>query len=737
MTKYLNICRRLIGSVFCQAWFFLIVFFAVLQPDYLVHLGVFVPVFNLINVGAFVLVFADLLLNMPKKPNWGLILIFLVQLTLVFSSVIGKANVTFTIKKLIMITNVTVIAAKNLKRDPVCFVHCLYWMLFGLIGIHVASILLFPGGLYTSYYQYVNMMVPYLKHWFLSSGNNFVLYVLPAFFLDRVRLYHKGKKIDLFSVALYAMGFYGMLNSMAATALAACTLLLVFAFVLEWKRLPMPNLWVYTCIGIAIFVLLVFCDIGGILGGLLGKGDITFGKRDVTWANAVKWLKESPLLGFGYEKEALLIEKLGGNKGATHCHNLYLDLLYRSGILGLGLFLSLLGICGNALRKQKKHPMSLLLSFTLFMYLGILFQMEAYFNLGMFYVLVTFGLCFNQWAPALEPKRTNKKMTVYVCETVYHVMLATLLLRGQDNIIVCTTHEQKNMENFRNLRTKAIPEAHFLLRFRDSRKENLGLEMLKDRLVLRRLQKKYGFRSFDLVNFAWSVNSIDRSSALYYKKCRRATFFEEGAMGSIGVPQSRKKLLIKKLLGIPVRYHGDEKLQAVYVQNPELYDDRFSDKIHAFSLRSLMEDSRVGQRVISLFMDEEKAAKMVDINGRSIVFTQPLSEDGYIAEERKVAIYKDICEWFGSDRTILKLHPRDTSDYSDARATVLCETFPGELFDVLGVQFDAAVGICTSAVNNVDAAHPVNLNPDFLKDTHFDAGEMADLFEKNGVQKSK
>lgn len=327
-------------------------------------------------------------------------------------------------------------------------------------------------------------------------------------------------------------------------------------------------------------------------------------------------------------------------------------------------------------------------------------------------------------------------MTIYVCETVYHVMLATLLLRGKDNIIVCTTHEQKNMENFRSLHTAAVPEATFVMRYRDSRKENLGLEMMKDRKILRHLRREYGFKEFDLVNFAWSVNSIDRSSAYYYKKCRKAVFYEEGAMGCISTPQSKKKLLMKKLLGIPIYFHDDAKLEGFHVQNPNLYDSRFTGRIHSFSLRALMEDSPVGSRVVNLFLEGEKAEKLKVMNGRNVVFTQPLSEDGYISTQRKEELYTAICNWFNPERTVLKVHPRDTSEYKAVKATVLRETFPGELFDVLGIRFSAAVGICTSAVNNVSADHPVNLNGNFLKDKAFSAKDMAHQFEKNGVLKN-
>ena len=166
-------------------------------------------------------------------------------------------------------------------------------------------------------------------------------------------------------------------------------------------------------------------------------------------------------------------------------------------------------------------------------------------------------------------------MRLFVCETLYHVMLATLLLDSEDdNIIICTTHEKKNMENFRRLNVSKIPEAHYIMRFRSTKKESLGLEMLYDRRFLRELKKKYSFKEFDLINFAWSVNSVDRSSAIYYKKCGKAVFYEEGAMGSIGIPQSRKKLLLKKMMGIPVAFYQDQKLISVNVQQPSLYDGR-------------------------------------------------------------------------------------------------------------------------------------------------------------------
>jgi hypothetical protein len=76
-----------------------------------------------------------------------------------------------------------------------------------------------------------------------------------------------------------------------------------------------------------------------------------------------------------------------------------LDLCYRTGFIGLGVFLVMLWNCARPLKRRKHDSMSIVLSFTLFLYLGILFQMEAYFNLTLFYMLLTFGFNVEHWTP--------------------------------------------------------------------------------------------------------------------------------------------------------------------------------------------------------------------------------------------------------------------------------------------------------------------------------------------------
>ena len=324
-------------------------------------------------------------------------------------------------------------------------------------------------------------------------------------------------------------------------------------------------------------------------------------------------------------------------------------------------------------------------------------------------------------------------MTIYICETLYHVMIASLLAKSNQSIILCTSHEKKNMANFYGLDTGEIPNIYYFFRFRSSLLENVGIEIIRDRYFLRHLQKQHGFKDFDLVNFAWSINSIDRSSAYYYKKARSVVFYEEGANGAIGIPQSKMKLLIKKFLGIPVDFYDDLKLKSVFVQNPNFYDNRFMLKLQSFSLMDVYEKSEQKKNIVELFLSDEKVKALKSVGEKTIVFTQPLSEDGFITENEKIDIYRKLCRELARRDVFLKLHPRDTSDYTSCKAILIKGSFPSELLTILGMEFYMAIGICTSAVNNIDAKYRINLNNNFLRDKKFDISMLTEILEREGI----
>ena len=89
----------------------------------------------------------------------------------------------------------------------------------------------------------------------------------------------------------------------------------------------------------------------------------------------------------------------------------------------------------------------------------------------------------------------------------------------------------------------------------------------------------------------------------------------------------------------------------------------------------------------------------------SVLFTQPLSEDGAISEEEKIDIYKEI---IGEKKIAIKPHPREKTNYSVIfpHNTILEPTIPIELLSFVGVRFKDVYTIFSTAV----LAFPYRLN---------------------------
>lgn len=95
--------------------------------------------------------------------------------------------------------------------------------------------------------------------------------------------------------------------------------------------------------------------------------DATLSGRSFIWARAYRWFKTAPIIGFGCEPAKVSVSKLSIN----HCHNLFLETIYRGGIIGLALFALLFIVLAYTTRKSSKCMMykyfvTLLTAFLLF-----------------------------------------------------------------------------------------------------------------------------------------------------------------------------------------------------------------------------------------------------------------------------------------------------------------------------------------------------------------------------------
>lgn len=289
-------------------------------------------------------------------------------------------------------------------------------------------------------------------------------------------------------------------------------------------------------------------------------------------------------------------------------------------------------------------------------------------------------------------------------------------------------NDQKIFEQFCRLKETLRQNGYMVdCRLRNKTKDIIGLEELinkKQYSLAKRVLRSELDRDFILFNFAWNLQYVYTTANLFYKKCEKAYFIEEGVLTPINPPQPKYKVIMKRLLGGSVNYYRDEKLKGVFIQNPELYPTEWKEKLKRLEVKPMLDllDDKTKKMLLKVFLGDFIGELNTAIgNDVGIVYTQPLSEDGYITESEKQKYFLEMVTYYKKyGRPVVKIHPRDITEYQfPDDVTVLPTYFPSELLALLDIRFKYAVGICTSAVPTTNAEIKLNINENFLNDRKF------------------
>ncbi len=320
----------------------------------------------------------------------------------------------------------------------------------------------------------------------------------------------------------------------------------------------------------------------------------------------------------------------------------------------------------------------------------------------------------------------DNKPTIILCSSIYHLFVALMIIyirNISDNVfLLLTTHEKAQYDRFNEIQPRLkklnIP---FEIRLRNKKHEILGIEAIKSKQQLKRVLKQIGTNQFHFINFSWNFSGPFRTSISWYKVCDTSEFFEEGAM-CYATPQDKKwKKTIKRIIGIREDFYKDEKLKKIHVQKPELFPKEYLNKIEVLNLGLYANRLKPEKKdiILKAFLKDKEIGlinQMCEDNLISL-FTQPLSEDGYINEKQKIYLYKTILEYLLKlGKVVVKLHPRDKTQYDFGNNVIVLEgSYPSELLLLFPLEFSYAIGICTSAVVSSKASKCINLSNDYLK----------------------
>ena len=165
--------------------------------------------------------------------------------------------------------------------------------------------------------------------------------------------------------------------------------ILLFAASILFTRLrnftPLFNSLTYLAAYAAAFFMIVVIRIENlpVLGKLIGR-EITFNNRTYFWDKAMTEFWEYPVLGHGYQQFVMF-------RGYVTTHNQIVEILYKTGIAGLVVFVAILAATAYKLFRSREGVVTKYLAVFFASYL-VLFLMEQYAFANYFYLFV---LAFN------------------------------------------------------------------------------------------------------------------------------------------------------------------------------------------------------------------------------------------------------------------------------------------------------------------------------------------------------
>lgn len=169
--------------------------------------------------------------------------------------------------------------------------------------------------------------------------------------------------------------------------------------------------------------------------------------------------------------------------------------------------------------------------------------------------------------------------------------------------------------------------------------------------------------------------------------------------------RKKKEKFIKSLLRFenPFYLPGglDKNIEKIFLTGLASIPDEINDKVKIIDLKKLWEkkSKKEQNKIMEIFGINSENIEILR-GKKKILFTQPLSEDGTLEEKEKIELYKRILNNYILDDLVIKVHPREKTEYKKifAGVDILDKKIPSELFTLLDIKFDIAITIFSTSV---------------------------------------
>ncbi len=319
-----------------------------------------------------------------------------------------------------------------------------------------------------------------------------------------------------------------------------------------------------------------------------------------------------------------------------------------------------------------------------------------------------------------------EKNQTFICFTVFHLFVALLLINKSKSkyvIIILTPnliyYKSILISVFHGIQIIYFEDDKIELKYKKNIKKSI-LPFSLNNLLLSTCENEcnalidFGeFFQNSEFNMFLGVKTIERYFVIKFKE-NNVRFIEDGYQTYLKTKLPVVKCIASRIYNFPFEIINHKSTHEILVQHPNKLPNHLQNKSSKLDLPALYENvgENLNKKLKKIFIKDNYVLTFLEgirTEKSVVIFTQPLSEDGFVLEEHKIKLYKRIINEFTSidDSVIIKPHPREKTNYEsikfDRSITIIDGSFPIEILNLLFIEKKINKGITffSSAIHNI------------------------------------
>ena len=312
-------------------------------------------------------------------------MIFLIILN--FSTFINDANMFDSLYLSFKVITLCLIVEYGLKYHKRVFLKAISCYLMFLVYTNFITVLLYPKGMYID-------NIGYYQNWLLGYKNIHILFILPAILFSFLHSYIYYGTLRKHNYLFLIVSIISVILANSSTSLVGLGIVLIFVlFKNLFNKTLILNIKNYVLVtGVAFFGIIIFRVqeyFQYFIENILHRS-VNFTNRTYIWDYVMDFISVKPWLGYGVEDSVIRYNKTILYQ-SFHAHNQILEIIYKTGFIGLIVFGIIVFDSIKKLYMNKDQIIVKFISIILFAYLFMMLTEVYSFE----YFMFLFVICSN------------------------------------------------------------------------------------------------------------------------------------------------------------------------------------------------------------------------------------------------------------------------------------------------------------------------------------------------------